>query len=72
MSYKPPVCPECGKPVLTVDEILTETYHFNAESGCYGHREVGDEMDIRCGECGTDLVEIFEHGVCNYSAEQEE
>ena len=71
MIYNPPACPECGEPILRVEEVVSETYWFDEKTGTYTHHEMADEIDIRHLGCGADLLDIFEHGVCNYSVGEE-
>jgi len=69
--YKPPVCPECGEPILRVEEVVSKTYWFDEKAGTYTHHEMADEIEIRHLGCGADLLDTFEQGVCNYSAKEE-
>lgn len=68
MTYNPPVCPHCGEPILRVYETVYERYVFDPETGAYSHNELSSSMDIECGNCGSDLRDVFEEGACNYSA----
>ncbi len=72
MPYKPPVCPECGEPISVVDEVVSETYRFDEATGTFKLREIATTVEIECLVCKADLLELleaFEHGVCNYVAE---
>jgi hypothetical protein len=59
-----PVCPKCGSKLVWVAEREENLYRFNPEKGKY---EVEDgSIEVFCPECGTDLLDIFPDGICNW------
>jgi hypothetical protein len=69
-TFTPPVCPNCGKPILRVKENVYETWSFDSKSGTYEDNPAFDTMDIKCSECDYDLSGVFPSGACNYESKR--
>jgi ribosomal protein L34E len=65
----PPTCPNCQEPLKKVrEEMDDEIYEFNPQTGTYRQVEPSSSLVAVCGECGEELGELFQEGVCNYHA----
>jgi hypothetical protein len=64
----PPTCPGCGQPLYRVIENPHEIYDFDPKTGTYDHQSEGDDMSIKCSNCGENVDEVFPDGACNFSS----
>jgi len=68
---EPPKCPNCKKPLFEVweNEYSYLTFKWDSEKGVY--KETSDffdgELEVICPYCNSDITELFEDGVCNFS-----
>ena len=61
-----PKCPNCGKPLDKVWENTYITYKWLPEKGFYAEDTESGELENKCPNCETSVLDIFPDGVCNY------
>jgi len=64
--YNPTRCPCCNELLYNVGEEENRVYVWNKESGKYDKDGFTGDIKIICTECGGNLFDVFEDGICNY------
>jgi len=63
---KPPICPNCKKPLKIVWEIDYSRWVWNEKEGKYEQNIFDGELVAKCPYCNADISDLFEDGVCNF------